>query len=574
MKVTISLVLLVIGVMICVYIYRRKIHREIDRLEEWKMSIMNRPMNEELTKIKTLNMSGQTEEMFERWRNEWDEIVATDLPVVEERLFDAEDATDKFRFVLAKNTLKAAEDLLEHTEGRIQAVLAELQTLIGSEAESRVEIEQLREAYRIAKKKLLTHRQSFGKASKSLEEHSEQLQQKFAVFLDLEKNGNYLEAREICFQIAKEVETLERMLEGIPRFSSEIQTIIPAQLTELTEGYKEMTQVGYYVEHIDVVEKVVIFKERLKNYAINLEELKIDEVEQGVNETKEEIDAIYDSLEKEVSSMRTVHREVPTVSEKLYTIYDEIVTTSQEVLHVQERYHVTNSDVEKIRELEKQIAQVAARYALISERIEKRDAAYSVIKEDLDELSTQVNELETGHEEFISQLQTLRKDETEAQEKLLAMKDQVNEVIRMTRKSNLPGQPETHKALIASAKNAIIHTALVLEEVPLNITAVKLSLHDAVIQVEKMFQYTIEMIEKANLAERVIQYGNRFKSNSPMIAELLGEAETSFRSCNYKESLEQARLAVERVEPHAFEKIQALYKKNQEDREEIQEEIE
>ena len=90
-------VLLVIG-----YFVKKKYYSEIDRLEAWKIDVMNRPVLDEVGKIKQLNMSGQAEEYFENWRKMWDAIVTEDLPTVEEWLFDAEEHVDKFRFKRAK----------------------------------------------------------------------------------------------------------------------------------------------------------------------------------------------------------------------------------------------------------------------------------------------------------------------------------------------------------------------------------------------------------------------------------------------------------------------------------------
>ena len=71
------------------FIYRRKHNSVIERLEKEKLHIQNKPIFEELTKVKALNMNGQTEEMFERWRSKWTEVMDVDMPKIDSLFFDA-----------------------------------------------------------------------------------------------------------------------------------------------------------------------------------------------------------------------------------------------------------------------------------------------------------------------------------------------------------------------------------------------------------------------------------------------------------------------------------------------------
>lgn len=100
--------------------FKKKHYKEIDRLETWKMDITDRPVLDEMSRVKKLNMTGQTEELFERWRNEWDEIVTSQLPDVEELLFDAEESIDKYRFKNSQEIQQRIEKRLTEIEESIK----------------------------------------------------------------------------------------------------------------------------------------------------------------------------------------------------------------------------------------------------------------------------------------------------------------------------------------------------------------------------------------------------------------------------------------------------------------------
>jgi septation ring formation regulator len=83
-------------------------------------------------------------------------------------------------------------------------------------------------------------------------------------------------------------------------------------------------------------------------------------------------------------------------------------------------------------------------------------------------------------------------------------------------------------------------------------------LNQALIDVEKLANYTQEMVEQAYLAEQVIHYGNRYRGKYLNLSEKLLEAELAFRNFDYARSLEEAATALERIEPGALKRIQSL----------------
>ena len=253
-----------IAIIICIFLagffMKKKYYKEMDRLEAWKIEISTRPVLNEMQKVKQLNMNGQTEERFERWRGIWDEIQTVLLPDLEELWFDAEEHIDKCRFKKVKEVQASIAQELTNMAGKIDLLLSELQELIGSEEMNRVEIEELKDIYRECKKMLLAHRHSFGKTEKHLEKRLEDVSGIFIQFDENTENGNYIAAREIVLTIKAKLEKTKRDMDLIPNILLECKTTIPSQLLELKDGYKEMLSQGYLLEHVQLE------KESEKNY--------------------------------------------------------------------------------------------------------------------------------------------------------------------------------------------------------------------------------------------------------------------------------------------------------------------
>jgi len=97
MEYLLIIILLLVAIIVYGFLKRKKIYAEVDRLESWKLRILNEPVTDEIAKVKQLNMTGQTEEKFESWRVTWDEIVTNELPAIDDLLFEAEEAADRYR---------------------------------------------------------------------------------------------------------------------------------------------------------------------------------------------------------------------------------------------------------------------------------------------------------------------------------------------------------------------------------------------------------------------------------------------------------------------------------------------
>ncbi len=529
----------------------------MDRLEAWKIDLLNRPILDEMSKVKQLNMTGQTEELFERWRNQWDDVVTVKLPNLEDLLFDAEEYIDRYRFKKAKNVQQEIDMKLQETEDQIKKILEELHELVGSEEKNRVEVEEQKELYREAKKMLLAHRYSFGNAERHLEEQLKEVVQKFQEFDEKTDLGNYLEAREIVLMIAKQLGTIKKHMDVIPQLLIECQSLLPNQFSDCLEGLREMTEQEYYLDHINVVEEIKRLEEKLTENLVLIEAIEIEKAEEGIKEVKDRIDILFDLLEKEVHAKHFLMKNEKVAYELLAAAQKESKNLSNEILQVQQSYQLTDSDFETLRHLEKELSTVYKHYEILVEKLKMNETAQTALCEELSELKDQLDIIREGQESFTLKLQDLRKDEFEAREKVKELTKKVGETVRLVKKNNIPGVPADYQYLFEDTNESIQNVRYQLEEKPLNISALNEYLEMAVLTVEKLVSTTIELIENVTLAERAIQYGNRYRSQNPSVAKGLADAEDSFRHYEYQQALEQVAATLERFDPEALKKIKA-----------------
>ena len=547
------LILAIVGFMM-----RRKHTTIIAKLENEKSQIQNNPINEEISKVKSLNMNGETEEMFERWRNSWDEVIDVHMTKVDSLLFDAEDQINRLRFNKATLIEREIEDYIKKCEQDKDKILEELNELIGSEEKNRIEIEQLKEYYRSARKTLLAHQHSFGVALPALEKKLEVFVQKFEEFDVLTSEGNYLQAREIVIGLNQESQQTFEYINDVPTILTELQVKLPGAVQELRSGQHEMEEQSYYLQHLELTEELNKFEEEFVTLKKELAELNLNVVKPRVTDINEEIDHFYDLLEKEVIAKNYVDQNCDRLLSSITNVISSTRLVSDEATFVQQSYRLNEKDAEIPKAALKQLEALQRRYDLLAMRVREEKSAYSSLQEELLEIS---DELEQIHEEqghLSNTMKKLRIDENKARTQVESLKKALQETDRLLNKANIPGIPEEMDARLDEAAEHIYLVMQSLQEVPLNMGTVHNNLNAATLCVEDVKAKSHELIENVMLIERIIQYGNRHRATNPKLNSRLKEAEESFNQFRYSKALEEAGTAVEEMEPGALKRIQEL----------------
>ncbi|TES53230.1 septation ring formation regulator EzrA [Halalkalibacterium halodurans] len=552
--------LLVLTVTFFVYgaLRRKAFYKRVDKLEDWKNDILQRPIPDEIGKVKGLTMSGETEEKFEVWRSDWDDIVGVILPNVEEQLFDVEDFANKYRFQKAKALLDTIEQRLHSIEEQLKIMVDDIQVLVQSEEQNRTEIGSVRELQQKLIKEAITRRGSLSSSAKVFDEKLEKANELLQAFDERTEKGNYIQASEVLEEAKELLGQIEHLLKIVPGLFVELQTNIPAELTNLKNGLRDMEEAGFFLETFAIDSQMERLEEKRVELLEQLTVLECNGMEEEINFIEESMEQMFELLEKEVEAKNEITILLPNLREDLTKTEEKLTHLKEETESVQLSYRLAEEELVFQQKLGKELKELRQQLQVIDEVTEEQKQTFSSVRSMLEEWREGLTACQNKIEQAQESLNSLRKDELKAKEELKQLKEKLLEDKRLVQKSNIPGLPETLLHRLEDGEQKLAQAIAKLSDVPLEMGRVTALVDEAQALIHENSSILHETIEKARLAEHVIQYGNRYRSRSAEVKKRLSNAEELFRAFEYDEAIEMAVQAIEPFEKDVLEKVQHL----------------
>jgi septation ring formation regulator len=548
LEVTMFTLIFVLLVWAAVTGYKQWVHRQLKQLENWKRDLEKRPFSEQLSRVKELTMAGETEEQFEKWKNEWEEILTNVLPHIEQKLLDVEQRMKWLRFFNANKLMEKSRDHLQYIERSLQKIVEEIDDLMATEKQTRAKGNELKEMFSRTQAEMHKNSAALGIAYDGLKERSKQLLLSFAMFQRDQEEGNYYKAQDRLESLAPLLYQYKRAVHEMPAHLQEIQRDLPQKLKELRQAVQEMKVKLYELEHTEVETRLASFDEWKFMVQEALENSDLEQIEEWKEETKTLIEDMFTTLEQEVTDKAYVFERHVTLDEK----WNAIQQTWQEVQSlcqsIKKAYSWDKEWAKTLGKLEVKVKELAKIYERCQVNRESLHQLYPSLIDDMKVFEEEYEKVQERMDSFYEKLKAVREDELQAQNVCNELKLTLKRLNTQLRKSNLPGLPEYVRSGIEVAEKSVQELEHNLRQEPINMTRVHHQVKEAEEHVHSITQKVESLMQQASNAEFLIQYANRYRRGQPEIQEMLKQAEQAFRNYEYREALEFAEEVLDRAD--------------------------
>ncbi len=549
----IVIILIAVGVLFYLRSNKRQI---IEKAIERKNEIETLPFDQNLAQLSKLNLKGETKTKYDAMKKDNVESTNKYLAPVEEKIHNAEALLDKFSFNASQSEIDDANELMDSYEQSYQQQLEDVNEIIALYKDNDELYDKCKVDYREMKRDVLANRHQFGEAASLLETEIEKFEPRLEQYEVLKADGNYVQAHNHIAALNEQMKQLRFYMEEIPELIRETQKELPGQFQDLKYGCRDLKVEGYDLDHVKVDSTLQSLKTELSFVEPLISRLELEEANDKLANINDKLDDMYDLIEHEVKAKNDVEETKDIITDNLFKAKDMNYTLQTEIEYVRENYYINESDAQSVRQFENEIQSLISVYDDILKEMSKSAVRYSEVQDNLQYLEVHVTVINDKQEKLQNHLIQLREDEAEAEDNLLRVQSKKEEVYRRLLASNLTSVPERFIIM----KNEIDHEVRDVNEQfserPIHVKQLKDKVSKIVIQMNTFEDEANDVLVNAVYAEKLIQYGNRYRKDYSNVDKSLNEAERLFKNNRYKRAIEIAEQALESVEPGVTKHIE------------------
>ncbi|MEE6330634.1 septation ring formation regulator EzrA [Staphylococcus aureus] len=549
----IVIILIAVGVLFYLRSNKRQI---IEKAIERKNEIETLPFDQNLAQLSKLNLKGETKTKYDAMKKDNVESTNKYLAPVEEKIHNAEALLDKFSFNASQSEIDDANELMDSYEQSYQQQLEYVNEIIALYKDNDELYDKCKVDYREMKRDVLANRHQFGEAASLLETEIEKFEPRLEQYEVLKADGNYVQAHNHIAALNEQMKQLRSYMEEIPELIRETQKELPGQFQDLKYGCRDLKVEGYDLDHVKVDSTLQSLKTELSFVEPLISRLELEEANDKLANINDKLDDMYDLIEHEVKAKNDVEETKDIITDNLFKAKDMNYTLQTEIEYVRENYYINESDAQSVRQFENEIQSLISVYDDILKEMSKSAVRYSEVQDNLQYLEDHVTVINDKQEKLQNHLIQLREDEAEAEDNLLRVQSKKEEVYRRLLASNLTSVPERFIIM----KNEIDHEVRDVNEQfserPIHVKQLKDKVSKIVIQMNTFEDEANDVLVNAVYAEKLIQYGNRYRKDYSNVDKSLNEAERLFKNNRYKRAIEIAEQALESVEPGVTKHIE------------------
>ena len=547
-----TVVVAVILVFITFFIVKKNISKKyknrVVELDVEKNQLINVKVLSEITKVKSLVKTDNLKHKLDEWDKIFKYIKDDMLPSITDKISEVDFMIDSRDYKGAIKKMALIELEIDRLKKKSNKLIDEIQIITNSEERNRSFITKLKVNYRELQSKFLNNEKDYGELSNIIREKFKEIDDLFSSFELSMDNNDYVNVEKIVINIENSINYIKDIMDNLPAILLMANVLIPGKVEEAKLQYSRMVRDGYPMEYLNVeynLEEIVKKKDVILE---NVKKLELKDADIELKTIMDYFNSLFNDFDKEKEckdlfkeGCKKFRYKIDKVNKVVYDIYlqiDDIKVT----------YDLTDEEINRFSLINKNLEEINYDFKKILEKSKSRNFAYSRLFDELDSLEVKLSRFQDDLDFQLKSITSMKDDEYRAKEQLNTIQDLLRQVKLKLKDYKLPVIPSSYYVELKEAQDAIREIIKELDKKPIVIKILNIRVDTARDLVFKIYNKTNDMIKISMLSEKMIMYGNRYRSISNEIEEGLDKATALFYKGMYEKSLETSIATIKLIE--------------------------
>jgi len=522
-----------------------------DRADELKKA----QLDDKIEKLEKMNLSGASDDRFNQLKVEYHKQTDDIFSDILTHIRAAEYKNTEFKVFGSSKDLKKLNTEMNDFEKKIGEVSQGFEELLVSNELNATHSEELQRQYQTLRKQVLTQSFSYGPATDKLENELTEI----ANLLDKEKQlttkGDHIEASQCLDDVKLKLGLIIDQIKIIEPLYHDINEVFPGQIDEIKFVYQKLDKQHFQFTD-DIVQLIDDVQREVDESNQKLGELNFDAVNTNNEDIKQRIDDLYETLTLEIDGKRDVLKDQRPVLDYLNHAVFQHNRLDNRIQKLQETYILTDKTLDTFKTNFDTLNDIRREYDADVQRIADKKVIFSQVKADFKEIVKKLDEIETNEKTMNDDLnqmlssEQIARNSVEEYAKNLEIQKKIMEQLRL---NGLPDDYLDYFYMVYDEINKLYD----------ELAAEKINMEDISKQVivtqedlDNLVEKTTKLKYNVELAEKLLQYANRYANKNPEFTEQLDHARSLFDDdYNYNESVDMISKALEAVEAGSVDRI-------------------
>ena len=538
---------------------KKRIKKELEKLEYEKNVIDSVPIISELDKIESFSKNEKMEIAYNEWKDRLENIKNSQIPRITDMLIEADYSLSQMDYKTTMYKIAKLEMELYKVKANSDFLLNEIKDITESEERNRDVITKLKVKYRELYQKFQSSKLEYGEFADIITLQFENIAKRFEEFESTMEKNEYTEVGPIITAIDEMLKHMTVVIDEVPSIVLLATNILPTKMREVWDQYQAMMKKEYPLDYLNIEYNLEEANKKIEDILERCRELNLEDSLFELKVLLDYFENVFNDFDKEKvnrSTYEETKESFVTKLTKINQLLSEIFGSLDELKSI---YNLSKDDINLLNKIKKEMDSLKDDYKVLMSHTGNNTFAYSKLTREIENLMVRLSSVEDKLDMSLNTLGSMKEDEVRARQQLEEVKTILKDAKNQIREYNLPVIPKSYFTELKEAQAAIKEIVKELNKKPITIEVLNTRVDTARDLVLKLFAKTKEMMKTAMFAEMAIVYGNRYRSTAGEIDKNLTYAEVLFYKGEYQKSLELTINSLNRIEPGLYQKLLEFY---------------